>query len=89
MNQRNAVLEYIERFGSISSWDAYKDLGVTQLATRIFELKERGYRFRKEKVHFTTRLGKKSYYEEYYLDEYKHTEEDDFSQSAADSAAEG
>ena len=43
--QRDRVLDYINRFGYITSWDAYKDLGITQLATRIFELEQMGYQF--------------------------------------------
>ena len=86
MNQRDKVLEYLKENGSITSWAAYQDLGVTQLATRIFELKEKGYKFRKEKVFFTTRLGRKSFYEEYYLDEYKHTQEGDIGSRQAHSA---
>ena len=45
LNQRERVIDYILNFGSITSWDAYRDLGITQLATRIFELKEEGYEF--------------------------------------------
>ena len=40
MNQRQMVLQYIKDFGSITSYQAYIDLGITQLATRIKELKE-------------------------------------------------
>ena len=46
ITQRDRVINYIREFGSISSWEAYKDLGITQLATRIKELKEQGYEFR-------------------------------------------
>lgn len=65
--QRDYVLEFIKSQGSISSWQAYADLGVTQLATRISELKVKGYRFRKERVKTTTRFGVKTHYDKYYL----------------------
>lgn len=29
--QKDRVINYIREFGSISTWDAYKDLGITQL----------------------------------------------------------
>ena len=58
MTQREMVLKYIVDFGYITSWDAYKDLGVTQLATRIFELKEEGYQFDKSVVTGKNRYGK-------------------------------
>ena len=67
ITQRDRVLDYVKRFGSISSWEAYKDLGITQLATRIFELKQRGYSFRKERIKTKTRFGVPTYYDKYYL----------------------
>lgn len=30
-SQKQRVIDYIKEFGSISSYEAYKDLGVTQL----------------------------------------------------------
>lgn len=31
MSQKERILNYIKEFGSISSWQAYSDLGITQL----------------------------------------------------------
>lgn len=67
ITQRDRVLQYIKDFGSISSWDAYKDLGITQLATRIFELKERGYSFKTERISTKNRYGDTSHYLKYTL----------------------
>lgn len=33
--QRDLILQYIKDFGSITPMEAYSDLGVTKLATRI------------------------------------------------------
>lgn len=41
--QAERVLEYMERFGSITQFDALKDLGVMRLASRISDLKKQGY----------------------------------------------
>ena len=41
-------IKYINDFGSITSYQAYADLGVTQLGTRIKELKAKGYEFKTE-----------------------------------------
>lgn len=41
--QAQRVLQYIEDFGSITQFDALKDLGVMRLASRISELKKDGY----------------------------------------------
>lgn len=67
LNQRELILKYIADFGYITSFQAYADLGITQLATRISELKERGYQFRTEDVKTKNRYGKPSHYYKYYL----------------------
>lgn len=67
ITQRDRVLQYIRDFGSISSWQAYQDLGVTQLATRIYELKQQGYIFTKKRIQTTTRYGVPTHYDEYKL----------------------
>ena len=67
ITQRDRVINYIREFGSISSWEAYKDLGITQLATRIKELKEQGYEFRTEWESSKNRFGERTDYKRYYL----------------------
>ena len=39
--QKDRIINYIREFGSISSWEAYADLGITQLGARIDQLKKR------------------------------------------------
>lgn len=68
-NQREMILDYIADFGFITSFQAYSDLGITQLATRIKELKERGYQFKTEDVRTENRYGKPTHYYKYYLNE--------------------
>ena len=63
--QRDMVVNYIRDFGSITSWEAYTELGITQLGARIFELKERGYIFNKEKVKKLNRYGKQITFDRY------------------------
>ena len=72
--QRDKVLNYIRRFGFITSWQAYQDLGISQLGARIFELKERGYVFTKTRKNTTNRLGEKTHYDEYRLVEVNNEE---------------
>lgn len=55
--QRSRIVRYLKDFGSITSWEAYEALGVTQLGARIFELKEKGYEFKKEWVTKKNRYG--------------------------------
>lgn len=47
-NQKQRILDYIRQFGSITSKDAYVDLGITQLGARIDGLERDGYSFVKE-----------------------------------------
>lgn len=72
--QRDKVLSYIKQFGRISSWEAYSELGITQLGARIFELKELGYVFAKTRINTTNRLGEKTHYDEYRLAEVNNEE---------------
>lgn len=67
-SQREKVLDYIVKFGSITSWQAYSDLGITQLGARIFELKGQGYIFSKKRIYTNNRLGEKTHYDEYRLE---------------------
>ena len=67
MSQKDLILKYIADFGYITSYQAYTDLGITQLATRIKELKGQGYEFKTEKVNAKNRYGKPIHYFEYYL----------------------
>lgn len=67
INQRQKIINYIREFGSITSLDAYKDLGITQLGARVKELKEEGYIFKTEWESSTNRFGEKTDYKRYYL----------------------
>jgi len=67
INQRQRIINYIREFGSITSLEAYKDLGITQLATRIKELKELGYEFITKWESSKNRFGEKTDYKRYFL----------------------
>ena len=67
ITQRDRVIQYIKDFGSITSWEAYEQLGIMQLGTRIFELKKLGYRFKKERVYKDNRYGDKCHFDKYML----------------------
>lgn len=68
MNQREMIIDYINDFGSITSYEAYIDLGITQLATRIKELKEQGYTFTTEWITKKNRYGKSVSFKKYKLE---------------------
>lgn len=43
MSQRKKVLDYIQRFGSITPVEAMWDLGIMRLAARVYDLRRMGY----------------------------------------------
>ena len=59
MTQHEMILAYIDRFGSISPMEAFNDLGITKLATRISEMRRKGHEFEKN------RFGKTCHYMRY------------------------
>lgn len=68
MTQKEMVLQYIKDFGSITPMEAFSDLGITKLATRVSEMKsEDGIEFKTEMVHGTNRYGKRTRYARYSL----------------------
>lgn len=67
INQRQKVLDYINKWGSITSYQAYIDLGITQLATRISELKAQGYEFTDEWITKKNRDGDPVSFKKYML----------------------
>ncbi len=47
-NQKEKIIEHIKKYGSITSYEAYIDLGITQLGARLDDLKKEGYEFETE-----------------------------------------
>ena len=67
ITQRQRVINYIRKFGSITSKEAYNDLGITKLAKRIKELKEQGYEFKTEWERGENRYKEPVSFKKYYL----------------------
>lgn len=66
--QAERVLEYIQKYGSITTLDAFRDLGVTRLSARIYELKHhRGLEFETKDVTNKNRYGEICTYAKYTL----------------------
>lgn len=66
-NQKQRILDYIKQFGSITSKDAYVDLGITQLGARIDGLERDGYSFVKKWEKGKNRFDEEVTYKRYYL----------------------
>lgn len=67
MTQRDAILNYINEFGSITPMEAFADLGITKLATRISEMRKDGMQFKIEMVKRKNRYNKTVHYAKYSL----------------------
>lgn len=67
MNQREQIYDYMTTFGSITPMDAFSDLGITKLATRVSEMREEGVSIIGEWETKKNRHGKKVRYMRYSL----------------------
>lgn len=67
MTQCERILEYIKTFGSISPLEAFRDLGITKLATRISEMRKTGMEFEQEYMKSKNRFGETVYFMRYFL----------------------
>ena len=65
MTQHEAIRQYINDFGSITPMEAFMDLGITKLATRISEMRKRGEEFHIEMIPTKTRYRKATHYAKY------------------------
>jgi hypothetical protein len=66
-NQCELILQYLNDFGSITTFESYTELGITRLPSRIFDLKQRGYKFEEEWVSKKNRYGKMISFKKYIL----------------------
>ena len=65
--QADRVLAYIQTFGSITSLEAFRDLGVTRLSARIYELRARNINIDSTSITSKNRYGENCTYAKYYL----------------------
>lgn len=66
MTQKALILKYITDFGSITPMQAFADLGITKLSTRISEMRKKdGMKFKIEAVKGKNRYGKPTRYARY------------------------
>lgn len=65
MTQTQKVLDYIDRFGSITPLQAFADLGIMRLAARISDLKKTGVEIHSETAKDLNRFGEPVHYTRY------------------------
>ena len=68
-NQHQKIIEYLETHPNLTSYEAYTKLGITQFATRIGELEEKGWSFKKEWDYNINLKGEKKRFKRYSLEE--------------------
>ncbi len=66
MTQTNRVLDYMKTYGSITSLEAFRDLGVTRLSGVIFDLRKQ-YNIVSKTEKSKNRYGENTSYSRYYL----------------------
>jgi len=67
MGQRERIIEHFRSGNTITSLEAFSSLGVTQLASRIFDLKQQGYHIDSTRIKVSNRFGEECSVSEYYL----------------------
>ena len=65
--QCDKVLEYMERFGSITQLEALQDLGCMRLASRISDLRQQGIAIGRRMKTSKNRYGDDVHFAEYFL----------------------
>lgn len=65
-SQEQRIAQFCKEFGSITAWQAMKELGIMRLASRIHEMRER-YSIIDEWVDDVNRYGDKIRYKRYVI----------------------
>ena len=71
MTQHTLILDYMREHGSITTYEAYEQLGITKLTTRISELRQGGFVIRQRTESGLNRYGKLVTFNRYWLVEDK------------------
>lgn len=66
-SQNERIIEYMKTYGSITQFEALQDLGVMRLASRISDLRSRGYAINDTVESVKNRYGEKCRVKRYSL----------------------
>jgi len=69
MTQAHRVLDWLESGKTITTLDSFRDLGITRLAARIYELKKEGHTINKRTFKVINRWSEECHIAEYFIDE--------------------
>lgn len=65
--QHARILRYMKEFGSITTLEAFTDLGITKLTTRISEMRRQGIRILGKRIEVKNRFEETCYVNRYTL----------------------
>ena len=66
-SQKDRIIKYIKKFGSITDLEASRDLGIQQFGARLYQLKKEGYMFTTKWESNKNRFGEMTTYKRYFL----------------------
>ena len=67
-SQNDRIIDYINKYGSITQLEALRDLGVMRLASRISDLRRLGYPITSDIVAVKNRFGEDSHIKRYRME---------------------
>lgn len=65
MTQCERIIRHLNDYGSITSLEAMREYGIMRLASRISDLRSRGYRIKVESIEGVNRYNEKTRYARY------------------------
>lgn len=71
LTQAQRVLKYLNDFGSITSLEAYRDLGIIQLPRRIYDLRHAGINIQSDWQVVINRYNEETQIKRFYIGETK------------------
>lgn len=77
ITQEERTLEYMQRFGGITSKEAFNDLGITRLSAKIYNLKKQGYAIADGMKQSKNRFGEITHFKKYMLVDEKMIQENE------------
>lgn len=63
--QEDRVLRHLKEFGSITTWEAIKEYGITRLSAKIFDLRKQGEQIEKVTETGTNRFSEPTWWAKY------------------------
>lgn len=65
-SQKQIILEHLQKYGSITTWDSFELYGITRLSDRVFTLRKE-YNITDDWIYRKNRYGKKIRFKKYIL----------------------